>query len=65
MHKTLRLEIIEVASDVTKVFFSNVNLKISKEGNFGPKFKDSYFILVSLHKILSIFIKWKVVILMI
>ena len=37
MHKTLRLEIIEVASDVTKVFFSNVNLKISKEGNFGPK----------------------------
>ena len=38
---------------MTIAFLSNVNLEISKYGNFGPEFKDSYFILLSLHEMLS------------
>ena len=48
-------EKLEVLSNMATVFFSNVSLKIPKWGNFGPKFKDSYFILLSVHELLSIF----------
>ena len=42
LHETLRFEKVNVVSNVTIVFFSNVSLKIFKKGNFGLKFKEPF-----------------------